>query len=534
VHNYTSVVTVPTCTEQGYTTHTCTNCGDVYVDTYVNALGHSFTKYVSNGDATCTEDGTKTAACDRCDTTDTVTDVGSKTGHSMGDWIETKAPTCTDTGTEQRDCADCDYYETREAAAKGHSYTEKVTAPSCTERGYTTHTCSVCGDSYVDTYVDATGHKMGSWQVTKAPTCTAKGSDRRDCADCDHFEIRETEAKGHSYSLKVTAPTCTERGYTTHTCACGDSFVDSYTAALGHSWNSGVVTKEPTETEPGIRTYTCTVCQAERTESIPTLDHAHIFSPVITKPTCTEGGYTTFLCSCGVSYITQKTDPLGHSWSEWTVIVEPNYLQDGIRERHCTRCEVGELKAVENNPFTDVKADRFEEPILWAYYEGITTGTGDGTTFSPEDSCTRKQIVTFLWRAAGQPEPESMENPFTDVKHDRFEKAILWAYYEGITTGTGDGTTFSPEDTCTRKQIVTFLWRAAGQPEPESMENPFTDVKHDRFEKAILWAYYEGITTGTGDGTTFSPEATCTRKQIATFLYRSAMEAQKKLERILI
>jgi len=172
------------------------------------------------------------------------------------------------------------------------------------------------------------------------------------------------------------------------------------------------------------------------------------------------------------------------------------------------------------NPFTDVKSDRFEEAILWAYYNGITTGTGDGTTFSPENACTRKQIVTFLWRAAGEPEPKSMVNPFTDVKSDRFEKAILWAYYEGITTGTGDGTTFSPEDTCTRKQIVTFLWRYHGEPARESTEINFTDVKNDRFAAAILWAADQGITTGTGDGSTFSPEEPCTRKQIVTFLYR--------------
>ena len=117
-----------------------------------------------------------------------------------------------------------------------------------------------------------------------------------------------------------------------------------------------------------------------------------------------------------------------------------------------------------------------------------------------------------------------MENPFTDVKADRFEKAILWAYYEGITTGTGDGTTFSPEATCTRKQIVTFLWRYHGKPAPESSEITFTDVKNDRFAAAILWAAEQGITTGTGDGSTFSPEAPCTRKQIVTFLYRDLVK----------
>ena len=113
-------------------------------------------------------------------------------------------------------------------------------------------------------------------------------------------------------------------------------------------------------------------------------------------------------------------------------------------------------------PFTDVKADRFADAILWAVDNGITSGTGDGTTFSPEAPCTRKQIVTFLWRAAGCPEPKNSKNPFTDVKSDRFEQAILWAYYEGITSGT-TATTFSPENPCTRKQIVTFLYRSEGK-----------------------------------------------------------------------
>ena len=209
-----------------------------------------------------------------------------------------------------------------------------------------------------------------------------------------------------------------------------------------------------------------------------------------------------------------------HDWDAGIVTVEPSEYADGACIYTCTACGKTETRIIDNNIFTDVKEDRFTAAILWAYYNGITTGTGDGTTFSPEAPCTRKQIVTFLWRAAGNPEPKSMANPFVDVPSDRFEKAILWAYYEGITTGTGDGTTFSPESTCTRKQIVTFLWRYHDEPAPNSMENKFTDVKNDRFAAAILWAAEQGITTGTGNGTTFSPEAPCTRKQNVTFLYR--------------
>ena len=141
--------------------------------------------------------------------------------------------------------------------------------------------------------------------------------------------------------------------------------------------------------------------------------------------------------------------------------------------------------AAAENPFTDVPTNKYYyQPVLWAVENGITTGK-TATTFAPNDPCTRKQIVTFLWRAAGEPAPDSMVNPFVDVKADRFEKAILWAYYKGITTGTTE-TTFSGDNTCTRKQIVTFLWRYMGQPQAQNTANPFVDVKADRFQNAIL------------------------------------------------
>ncbi|MBQ6677538.1 MAG: S-layer homology domain-containing protein, partial [Clostridia bacterium] len=143
------------------------------------------------------------------------------------------------------------------------------------------------------------------------------------------------------------------------------------------------------------------------------------------------------------------------------------------------------------------------------------------TTFSPEEGCTRGQVVTFLWRAAGCPEPAGSKNPFRDVKaDDYFYKAVLWAVENEITNGTS-AKTFSPEETCTRGQIVTFLWRASGSPSAGSASNPFKDVKAaDYFRDAVLWAVAKGVTLGT-DKTHFSPEDTCTRGQVVTFLYRA-------------
>ena len=174
------------------------------------------------------------------------------------------------------------------------------------------------------------------------------------------------------------------------------------------------------------------------------------------------------------------------------------------------------------NPFTDVAEDKFYyEPILWAYYHNpqITAGTSE-TSFSPENPCTRAQIVTFLWRAAGSPEPETSGNPFEDVQERKYYyKAVLWAAETGVTTGTGK-TMFSPDDTCTRAQVVTFLWRFAGSPEPTASTSPFEDVPEgEYYTKAVLWAAETGVTAGTSE-TTFSPDDGCTRAQSVTFLYR--------------
>ncbi|MCD8066984.1 MAG: S-layer homology domain-containing protein, partial [Oscillospiraceae bacterium] len=150
-----------------------------------------------------------------------------------------------------------------------------------------------------------------------------------------------------------------------------------------------------------------------------------------------------------------------------------------------------------------------------------TTGTSD-TMISPTICCTRAQVVTFLYRAAGSPEAENgAANPFTDVDSDAYYcSAVLWAVQQGITLGTSE-TTFSPDEVCTRAQIVTFLYRAAGSPEvDDSADSAFTDVSSSAYYcSAVLWAVQQGLTLGTSE-TTFSPDDDCTRAQIVTFLFR--------------
>ena len=170
--------------------------------------------------------------------------------------------------------------------------------------------------------------------------------------------------------------------------------------------------------------------------------------------------------------------------------------------------------------FTDVPSGSYyEEAVRWAAENGVTAGT-DSAHFSPDGICTRAQAVTFLWRAAGSPAPKSSAMPFIDVPAGSYYyNAVLWAVENGISKGTSD-TAFSPDKTCTRAQIVTFLWRSQNAPTAGS-SNPFTDVAaSDYYAGAVLWAVKNDITKGTG-ATTFSPDADCTRAQIVTFLWRT-------------
>lgn len=181
------------------------------------------------------------------------------------------------------------------------------------------------------------------------------------------------------------------------------------------------------------------------------------------------------------------------------------------------------IKIGQTMNFIDVKTtDYFYNSVKWAVGKNITNGTSS-TTFSPYKSCTRAEIVTFLWRAAGSPEPTITRNPFKDVNavtHSSYYKAILWASQKGIAAGTST-TTFSPDQVCTRAQIVTFLYRYAGKPSGY-YSNPFKDVgatSEASYYNAILWASGKGITTGSSP-TTFSPYASCNRAEAVTFLYR--------------
>jgi len=222
--------------------------------------------------------------------------------------------------------------------------------------------------------------------------------------------------------------------------------------------------------------------------------------------TCLEDGYTgdTYCDDCGELIAKGEVIPaLGHNY------------EDGV----CTECGEEEEKPVEN-PFEDVaEGSYYYDAVAWAVKKGITAGTS-ANTFSPDNTVTRAEAVTFLWRAAGEPEPTSTNNPFTDVTEaDFYYDAVLWAVEKNITAGVA-ANAFGPNLECNRSQIVTFLWRYLGEPEVEAT-NSFTDVEAGAwYEGAINWAVDAGVTYGIGENL-FGVNGSCTRGQAVTFLYRA-------------
>ena len=200
-HDYKETVVEPTCTEKGYTLHKCA-CGDEYKDNEQPALGHSFKSYVSDGNATCTQDGTKTAKCDRCDEKDTVTDEKTALGHNFGEWKEIKPATEEEDGLKERTCARCGETEEQSIPAKTHEhkYVETVIEPICTEKGYTLHKCA-CGEVYKDNVTEALGHDYSvEWTIDREPTCTLNGIKSHYCNRCGlRTDITEIDKIGHNY-----------------------------------------------------------------------------------------------------------------------------------------------------------------------------------------------------------------------------------------------------------------------------------------------------------------------------------------------
>ena len=337
-----------------------------------------------------------------------------------------------------------------------HSYKAVVTAPTCTSKGYTTHTCA-CGDSYVDTYVDALGHAWDNGKVTKEPTATETGIRTYTCTRCSETKT-ETIPKlthEHSYKAVVTAPTCTAKGYTTHTCACGDSYVDTYVDALGHAWDNGKVTKEPTATETGVRTYTCTRCSATKTETIPatgSVDVTEMFSDV-TKNWAYPG--IQYCVTHGIMGGMGNGTFAPTGTTTRAQIVQILYNLEGTPAVSGT------------TPFTDLTANWYKPAILWAYQNNVVAGTSP-TTFDPEGPVTREQIAVILTQYMFH--VLKMERTWTPADLSTFpdgaqvsgwaKEAVQDAVALGLINGTkaSDGVVYlDPQGSAARQQVATIL-----------------------------------------------------------------------------
>lgn len=541
-HDYQGIVTDPTCTEDGYTTYTCTRCGDTYVDNPTPAIGHNWgeVSFTWNGvesaiaSRTCENDSEHHESVDAVITsevtqeptpeedgiclyiatatfddgtvaTDEKTVPISATGYTYGDPIwewddDGSSATAVFIANENPD---------KQLRIEAEVTRTHLTDATCEAEGKDKCVASVVlnGTTYCDTiYVitPALGHDLIHHDA-QDPTCTECGWNAYEtCSRCDYTNYNEIPALGHDYQETVVEPTCTEGGYTVHTCSrCGDSFTDCAVDPLGHAWDDGVVTTEPTETDEGVMTYTCTRCGETKTEAIPALTHVHHYEKTVVPPTCTEQGYTIYTCSCGDTYTSDYVDPLGHNWSDWEQTNPPSCTDYGTETRTCARCGEVETRRV--------------EPLGHSWDEGvvtvIATEVSEGEILYTCTRCgeTKTNVI---------PKTECPSSRFIDMpSYDNWAHAGLdFCVEHGLIEGTAENK-ISPKVTMTRAMLVTVLWRQSGSPN-EGVETRFKDVPTNKwYSKAIAWAANNGIVKGVANDR-FDPNGNITREQMALILYR--------------
>ena len=728
-HQYSDVITNPTCTENGFTTHTCIVCGYTFQDTYVEPNGHLFANSVVTLPPTFQMTGQLRAACSACGFTTIIILPKINTWDYNREMVI--ASTCSNEGLDRFTWKTTIYGEHSfdlVVERTNHNYTGVVTSPTCTEAGYSTYLCSVCGDRVIQDQTEPLGHSYGDWEIRKQPTCTLDGIKLQECNRCGNVITEEIQATGHNYQEGLcsycgladpyyldaqlvssvqtfyASPGATIRlpvvvtgdvgfaGFTlsiisseglslvsiekgsilnesagtfTTNIAAGNVnwtstedtigngellilsfevastveensqltvsirlkdnkasnfvnaigtpvtirfeciFVDVVSQVYGDIDSDGDITS--VDAVRLVRYLVDLVELTDRQKLAADVDHdnditstdaiklvrylvglvdtldaqptrgisSRLNAAVVTVkdvngrkgelvsvPAVIAGnpGFAGFTfevnCPKTLELISVSSGTLLKSFDGGTFTFNKNkriinwtsannISEDGelfyltfrvledtkkaypvtlsVKDGKESNFANEESKQIIVNSFRDMpeKGQWAFDAINWAVGRKITSGT-TATTFSPNAGCTRAQAVTFLWRMAGMPEPKSDECRFIDVAQDAYYyKAVLWAIEAGITEGTTKNT-FGPDSTCTRAQIVTFLWRYQGSPVKRSATNTFEDVQAGAYyEKAVQWATESGITTGTS-ATLFSPYAVCTRAQIVTFLCRSS------------
>ena len=533
-HKYESVVTAPTCTADGYTTYTCTACGDNYVADQVDALGHTESEAVKENEvnATCRAEGsydsvvycsvcgaeisrtkvtvdklphtevvdaavepdcentglTEGKHCGVCNEVFIAQNVVAATGHTV-EIVAGKDASCTETGlTEGKKCSVCNkvIVEQETVDALGHKYDAVVTAPTCTEAGYTTYTCSVCGDTYTGDNVAAKGHTVVVDKAV-APTCTETGlAEGSHCSVCGEVIVAQTvvDALGHKHEAVVTAPTCTTGGFTTYTCHCGDTYTADEVAALGHSYET--VVTAPTCTEAGYTTYTCSVCGDTYTGDKVNAT-GHDYKSVVTAPTCTEKGYTTYTCHCGDSYVADEVAATGHTYTS-KVTTDPTCTEEGVETFTCA-CGDSYTEAVDALGHDEVAHEAKAPTCTEIGYDAYVT-------------CSRCDYTTYVEKAAlGHDE----------VAHDAKAPTcteIGWDAYE----------------TCSRCDYTTYAEKAAlGHDEVahEAKAPTCTEIGWDAYETCSRCDYTTRGADIPATGHSYTSEVTkqptCTEEGVKTY-----------------
>lgn len=415
-----------------------------------------------------------------------------------------------------------------------HVYSSVVTEPTCTEDGFTTYTCSVCGDNYVDDTVEKLGHSYQD--VVTEPTCLEDGFTTHTCSHCEDSYIDSYVDKlGHDYVGVETPATCTENGYTTYTCVrCEDSYIADYVDASGHSYDA--VVTEPTCLEDGYTTFTCIYCEDSYIGSFVEAT-GHSYESVITAPTCLEQGYTTHICSrCEDSYVDNYTEPTGHSWY-YASTVEPTCTKEGITIYCCANCDatneepIPMLSSCPTQGYSDVPgvSNWAHEGIDFCITRSIMGSTSTARlVFEPGISCTRSMIVSILYRLSGEPDV-TFEAAFPDVKAGQwYSNAVIWAYHNGVVRGYDTGK-FGPNDIITREQMAVIL---KGYTEnilqqdtsASTTLNSFADCAKVKWSKDyVSWAVAVGMISGKTqqDGTVLlDPQGNASRSEVASILMR--------------
>lgn len=443
--NEGNVTTEATCTEPGERTYACEVCGKTKTEV-IPATGHSYKTEVK--EPTCTERGYTVYTCESCGDS-YKSDYTDSSGHNYH--TEVKEPTCTEQGYTEYICETCgESYKSDYTAPSGHEYTTEVVEPTETEKGYTIYTCKKCGDSYKGNYTEILSAEYKTEVVE--PTCTDDGYTLyTNLKTGEEHKEAFVEELGHDYKNEVIEPTCTERGYTIYTCAvCGDNYHAEFKDAVGHSFDEGVVTKEATEEEDGVKTYTCLACGEKKEEVIPAARHQYDEGTVTKEASCTEKGEITHTCAeCDAVY-KEVTEPLGHHYI--SVVTEPTCTERGYTTFTCDRCG-------------DTYIDQYVEAAGHHFSEAKT-----------EPTCTKKGFSVYTCDVCG----ETRTDNYTEVKGHNYKTQVT-------------------EPTCTEKGFTTYTCEDCG----ETYVDNYTEPVGHKYKEEIIEP------TCTEDGHTLYTCETC-------------------------